>query len=156
METVARERLQEIVQKALKQLPHKSTATIVALMGELGAGKTTFVQALARELGITDTVQSPTYVLMKSYPIPQGDTIKPGLSKVSPYKKLVHVDAYRLEKVEEFAALKPETFLDNPKNLVCIEWPERVEGALPTPDLVIKFSAEGVKESERHIEYEKK
>src|SRR3989344_6400947 len=142
MAKVALSELQGLAQEILMQLPQeKGSAAIVALTGELGAGKTTFVQALAKELGVADTVQSPTYVLMKSYNLPQGDTLTPGLSKVSPFKKLVHIDAYRLEKPEEFAALKPETFLNDPHNLVCIEWPERIEGALPTPDLVLNFSS---------------
>src|SRR3989344_4654116 len=159
MVKVALGELQSLAKEVLAQLPEgNERAIILALIGELGAGKTTFVQALAKELGVEDTVQSPTHVLMKSYPISQGDTLKLGLSKVSPYKKLVHIDAYRLEKAEEFAALKPETFLNDPKNLVCIEWPERVEGKLPTPDVVLKFSADlpdgkagGATDSERYI-----
>jgi tRNA threonylcarbamoyladenosine biosynthesis protein TsaE len=152
MMKVALGELQGLAQEVLAKLPEgKDTATILALTGELGAGKTTFVQALAKELGVQDTVQSPTYVLMKSYPISQGDTLRTGLSKVSPYKKLVHIDAYRLENAEEFAALKPETFLNDPRNLVCIEWPERVEGALPAPDVVLRFSADGAADTERYI-----
>ena len=144
--------LSALAQQTLARLPGKTDrATLIALVGELGAGKTTFVQALARELGITHIVQSPTYVLMKSYPISQGDTLTPKLSKVSPYRKLVHIDAYRLEKPEEFAALKPDTFLSDPHNLVCIEWPERIEGVLPAPDLVLTFSADGAEAGERYI-----
>jgi tRNA threonylcarbamoyladenosine biosynthesis protein TsaE len=118
-------------------------AAIVALRGDLGAGKTTFTQALARELGINDAVQSPTYVLMKSYPIDFGR-----------FKKLIHIDAYRLDKPEEFSALEPETFLNDPENLVVIEWPERVEGMFPTPDLLLNFTHTD-SEEERHIEIEK-
>ena len=114
------------------------------MRGELGAGKTTFVQALARELGITTVVQSPTYVLMKRYDISYRN-----------FKHLIHIDVYRLNGAKEFAALKPEEFLNDPTNLVCIEWPERVEGALPAPDLTIQFSSEGAAEGERFIEMEK-
>lgn len=145
MARVALENLQEVVQQVIAALPHKNAATVVALRGELGAGKTTFVQALARELGVAETVQSPTYVLMKAYEI-----------AYTHFTKLVHIDAYRLERAEEFAALKPETFLNDPRTLVCIEWPERVEGALPTPDIVLNFSAEGTTETEREIVYEKR
>ncbi len=115
----------------------------VALSGDLGAGKTTFVQALARALGIAETVQSPTYVLMKSYPIAYRQ-----------FTTLIHIDAYRLEKPEEFAALRPEIFLADPTNLVCIEWPEKVGEALPKPDLLLKFSSEGAEEGERYISIE--
>jgi tRNA threonylcarbamoyladenosine biosynthesis protein TsaE len=120
--------------------PMSEKAFIIALRGDLGAGKTTFTQALARELGITETIQSPTYVLMKSYPISFGR-----------FTKFVHIDAYRLEKPEEFGALKPEVFLNDREVLMVIEWPERVEGQLPAPDIVLNFSHTD-SEEERHIE----
>jgi tRNA threonylcarbamoyladenosine biosynthesis protein TsaE len=122
-------------------VPKSSGATLVALHGDLGAGKTTFVQALARELGVEETVQSPTYVLMKSY-----DTHDPR------FKKLVHLDLYRLEQPQELAALRPEEFLRQPNTLVAVEWPERVGGALQKPDLAINFSSEDAGEGERYIE----
>jgi tRNA threonylcarbamoyladenosine biosynthesis protein TsaE len=130
----------------------KSNATVVALVGEVGAGKTTFMQALCKRLGITGPVQSPTYVLMKSYPL-----VGPKTSFGAPrrFNRLIHIDAYRLENSAQFAALKPEQFLTDPKALVFIEWPERVEDALPEPDLVVKFSSEGAEEGERFIEIEK-
>ena len=140
MERVLLNELGTLVHRVLDSLPQKDTATIVALKGELGAGKTTFVQALAKELGVRNVVQSPTYVLMKKYQIPN-----------SKFQTLIHIDAYRLEKPEEFATLKPSTFLSDAKNLVCIEWPERVGGVFPTPDIVINFSSEGAGEGERHI-----
>ena len=122
----------------------KQTATVIALRGDLGAGKTTFTQTLARELGVTDTLQSPTYVLMKKY---QTTNEK--------FSTLVHIDAYRLESAEQFAALKPEQFLNDPKTMVVIEWPERVEAALPKPDLTVNFSSEGAAEGERYVSIEK-
>lgn len=146
---IKKDELAHIAQEILKQISVPRTvlgskAAIVALRGDLGAGKTTFTQALAKELGIEDAVQSPTYVLMKSYPInpPAGG---------DRFKKLIHIDAYRLDKPEEFDALEPDTFLNNPENLVVIEWPERVEGVLPTPDLLINFTHTD-SEEERHIE----
>ena len=140
------------VRAVLKLMPHKNTATVVALVGGLGAGKTTFVQALARELEVGEIVQSPTYVLMKSYALP-GNRTQFGTKRR--FTKLVHIDAYRLDDPAQFAALKPEQFLNDPQTLVLIEWPERVEGALPEPDLVLKFSSEGAAESERFIEMQK-
>ena len=67
------------------------------------------------------------------------------------FNTLIHIDAYRLETPEEFSALKPETFLNDHKALVVIEWPERIEGMLPVPDLVLKFSSQDVGEGERYI-----
>lgn len=109
--------------------PHADHAFLITLQGELGAGKTTFMQALARELGIAEAVQSPTYVLMKSYDIAYKG-----------HERLVHIDAYRLEAPAQFAALKPEVFLNDPKNIVCIEWPERLAGALPKADIALRFA----------------
>jgi len=141
---VPRENLRGLVREVSAQLPEKNAATIIALMGELGAGKTAFVQEFAKELGISQAVQSPTYVLMKKYQVSN-----------SKFQTLVHVDAYRLQNSREFAALKPEEFLSDPLALVFVEWPERVTGALPAPDLVIKFSSEGADEKERFVEIEK-
>jgi tRNA threonylcarbamoyladenosine biosynthesis protein TsaE len=126
----------------------KRTATVVVLHGDLGAGKTTFTQQLAKELGVTDTIQSPTYVLMKSYPLAFTNPY-PGIE--GRFDKLVHIDAYRLEKPEEFAALKPETFLQDPKALVVVEWPEKIAGQLPPPDVTINFSSEGSTETDRLV-----
>ncbi len=140
--------LSQLTKEVLKKLIVKNTATIVALRGDLGAGKTTFTQVLARELGISEIIQSPTYVLMKKYQTAN-----------SKFQTLIHIDAYRLEKPEEFAALKPEQFLSDPKTLVVVEWPERIDSALPKADLTINFSSDlpagevgGVKEGERYIE----
>lgn len=129
----------------------KPTATVMALQGELGAGKTTFVQALCKRLGITDTVQSPTYVLMKSYAL-KGELTTFGEKRR--FNRVVHIDAYRLDSPQEFLALRPEEFLDDPRVLVLVEWPERLGEQLPKPDITITFSSEGAQEGERFVEVE--
>jgi len=149
MQRVLLSGLSQLTKDVLAKLPVKNTATILALSGELGAGKTTFVQTLGKALGITETMQSPTYVLMRKYQILQGETL---YNKVSPWNTLVHIDAYRLENPEEFAALRPEQFLQDQKTLVVVEWPEKVAGALPPADLTVNFSSDGAKEGERYIE----
>src|ERR1700754_3179272 len=68
-------------------VPSAQGATLVTLTGELGAGKTTFTQSLARALGVTDTVTSPTFVLEKIYSLPDS---------TQGFTRLVHIDAYRL------------------------------------------------------------
>lgn len=118
-----------------------SRATLLILSGDLGAGKTTFVQVLAKALGVKETVQSPTYVLMKSYPIAYKN-----------FTRLVHIDLYRLEKPEELSTLRLEDYLNDQKALVCIEWPERAGNLLPKPDITIKFSSRSAGEGERYIE----
>lgn len=149
MEKILLEKLGDFVHQFLAgpyfaKASQGNRAMIVALLGDLGAGKTTFVQALGTALDIQETIQSPTYVLMKSYPI-----------SYKQFTKLVHIDAYRLASAQEFATLKPETFLQDPHVLVCVEWPERVEGLLPSPDLTMRFSSEGAGEGERFIEIER-
>lgn len=129
--------------------PPKEHATIIALRGDLGVGKTTFTQALARELGVEEAVQSPTYVLMKSYPL-RVPKPYPGIE--GRFEQLVHLDAYRLESPGEFAALRPQEFLGDPRALVVVEWPERLGSSLPEPDLAITFSSQEATEGERYIE----
>ncbi len=107
-------------------------ARVVALSGELGAGKTTFVQGVARALGVMESVQSPTFVLEKIYSL-DGQ----------PFQKLVHIDAYRLKGDEELRAIGWDELLASPENLILIEWPERVPGCIPADAIQIRFDIEG-------------
>ena len=141
MQKVPLSALPQLAAEVLKKLETKNSAAIIFLSGDLGAGKTTFVQALGKELGITETMQSPTYVLMKKYQISNNK-----------FQTLVHIDAYRLQNAGEFAALRPEQFLQDPKALVVVEWPERVGNALPAPDLTLNFSSQDAGDGERYIE----
>lgn len=108
-----------------KQLPQEE-AVVIALSGDLGAGKTTFVQQLAQILGITETVNSPTYVLMKSY-----ETTDNTIST------LIHIDAYRIEHDSEMKTLHFNEQLTNPNTLICVEWAERISTFLPARTLKI-------------------
>ncbi len=100
----------------------KQTAHVVALSGDLGAGKTTLTQHIAHELRIGEKIQSPTFVIMKFYPITRPKSV---------YKKLIHIDAYRLSKDEELKNLGWDTYLASPENLIIVEWPEHVSGCIP-------------------------
>lgn len=104
-------------------LKPSETATLVTLSGELGAGKTAFTKAIAITLGVEEVVNSPTFVLEKIYMLPDGQ----------PFKRLVHIDAYRLEKGSDLAALGFEKIMNDSENLVLLEWPEKVADALPAP-----------------------
>ena len=95
--------------------------TIVTLSGSLGAGKTTFVQVLAEELGIRKRPQSPTFALMRSYRLP-----KP----VNGVSRLVHVDAYRIEDERDFVTLDVDYELSDGKSVLMLEWPEQVSSWL--------------------------
>ena len=111
------------------ELKSQERATLVTLSGELGAGKTTFSQAIARALGVTDTVTSPTFVLEKIYQLP----------KSALFKRLIHIDAYRLQDGAELEALAFTDFMSNPENIILLEWPERVASVLPAPTVSISL-----------------
>ena len=114
-------------------------ATIVGLYGNLGSGKTTFTQAVARELGIKENITSPTFVIEKLY-----KTNNPV------FARLIHIDAYRLENGRELQVLDFEELVDNPNNLIIIEWPENVKEILPENHL--KILCEFVDENSRKFE----
>jgi tRNA threonylcarbamoyladenosine biosynthesis protein TsaE len=106
--------------------PKPERATLITLSGELGAGKTAFTKAIAAALGIEETVTSPTFVLEKIYDLP-----------TSAFKKLIHIDAYRLTSGSELDALGFNEVLKDSHSLVILEWPERVADALPLADISI-------------------
>ena len=109
-------------QKLLRYLSENGkNIQVISLSGNLGAGKTTLVQQLALELGVQETVTSPTFTIMKSYPVPDSDQ----------FQNLVHMDAYRIEALDELRPLGLEHLLMTPGNLVCIEWAERIAPVLP-------------------------
>lgn len=112
---------EEIGRRLAEALPDNSA---LSLSGDLGTGKTTLVRGLARGLGITRAVTSPTYTIYTLY---QG------------HRQLVHMDAYRLESASELEDLTIEEFLE-PPYLIALEWPEHVPGFLdstPTTTLAL-------------------
>ena len=110
--------------------PSQRGATLVTLSGELGAGKTAFVKAVAKACGVEETVTSPTFVLEKIYAL-----------SGQPFKRLVHLDAYRLENGADLAPLGFDELMRDSGNLVVLEWPERVSDALPAPAVRIALTA---------------
>jgi tRNA threonylcarbamoyladenosine biosynthesis protein TsaE len=94
---------------------------VPALHGDLGAGKTTFVQCLAAALGVSRPVTSPTSTLVGEYPLPDG-------------RRLVHMDLYRLRPGTDLGAIGFDEYLHSGA-LVAIEWAERAADALPADAL---------------------
>ena len=96
-------------------------AAVVTLSGDLGAGKTTFTQAVARYCGITEPVVSPTFGIMKGYE----------LSNHEQFDRLVHIDAYRIEDDSEVGPLRFAELFATPRTLIFLEWPEQIASVLP-------------------------
>lgn len=121
----------------LKRRPG-SHALVIGLSGDLGAGKTTFIQGFLRVLGIRGRITSPTFVLVKRY------TLRP------PRRHVHHMDSYRLNDHRHLKTLDFKKIISDPKNIVLIEWAEKIKKALPKDTLWIRFGHEK-KESERKI-----
>ena len=112
------------VKEFLDTLKKKNKANIVALSGDLGAGKTAFVKSVAKHFGIKEEVTSPTFVIQKEYEIEDNEQ----------FKKMIHIDAYRLENKLELEYLGWKEIIANPENIIFMEWPEQVNGIeIPEP-----------------------
>ena len=99
----------------------------LALFGDLGSGKTRFTKGLAKGLGITQEITSPTFALVQKYSTAQ-------------IGELVHVDLYRLKKSEEVDSLGLTEEIENPDSIVVIEWPNLIEHTLPPNAIKLYFS----------------
>ncbi len=130
MRTISRslEETKEVAKGFFETLKSGEKATVVALSGELGSGKTAFSQAVGSILGVKENISSPTFVIQKIYPIDFKE-----------FKNLIHIDAYRLDKETELLHLGWEEIISEPENLILIEWPERVEGIIPNDAKKISF-----------------
>ena len=117
-------------------------ATVVYLWGDLGSGKTTFTKNLCHHLGLGLDIASPTFTILKRYDF---DTLG--------FKNLIHIDAYRLNSYEDLLKIKFEDYLNDPKNLIFIEWPSVIENDNIKADINMRFE-HGEKEGDRIIKIE--
>ena len=113
------------------------TGIVIALIGDLGSGKTTFAQGFAEGLGINEHVGSPTFKLVSEYDGQKG--------------KLFHVDAYRLEGIDDFLNIGGEDILATPRAITLIEWGDKLESILPPDAIRISFERVLDLENERLI-----
>lgn len=109
------------------ELAKVSQSNIFALTGELGAGKTTFVQGFAKGLGIKEKIISPTFILIKQHQIPNAKNV------------FYHIDLYRLAN---FSQLGFDEILSNPNNIILIEWGEKIKEILPKNTIKINITKE--------------
>ncbi|TRZ64762.1 MAG: tRNA (adenosine(37)-N6)-threonylcarbamoyltransferase complex ATPase subunit type 1 TsaE [Spirochaetia bacterium] len=126
-----------LAKKILAENKKIKNALVLALVGDLGSGKTTFTQGFLRGLGIKNKITSPTFVIAKKYKIQN-----------TKYKYAYHFDYYRIKKPAEFFALGFKEILADPQNIVLIEWPEVIKKFLPKNSIWINFE-HGEKESQR-------
>lgn len=127
----------------LKSLAANKKAVVVALEGELGAGKTTFVKGLFRALGVKGTAVSPTFIIVRKKEA-NGRFIK----------KIFHMDAYRIKEVKELENIGFSEMINAEGSMVIVEWAGNIKKAIPVGAFWIKFS-HGKKENERTIEIKK-
>ena len=125
------EQMNEFGLKIANALPN---GTVIALVGDLGAGKTTLVRGVARGLNINEVVQSPTFNIMKLY--------------LKGSRPLIHIDAYRLADINTDIGL--DEYIGYETGLTMIEWPHFIENLLPEDTLWIDIKSTG--ENSRHIE----
>ena len=111
-----------------KESINSKQALIIALEGDLGSGKTTFIQGLAQGLKIKENILSPTFVIQKNFSL-----------LLKNYKNLYHIDAYRLKNPEELLELGFEDLIRNPENLIVIEWADKIKKLLPRNIFKIEF-----------------
>lgn len=123
------EEIKEVAEKLLKKIDDKKSknAVILALSGDLGAGKTTLTQQIGDLLGIKEKIVSPTFVIMKKYNIPNKK-----------FEKLIHIDAYRLKNSKDLFKLGWKN-LTASKNLIIVEWPELVPECFDRKDVIKIF-----------------
>ena len=113
-------------------IARENPQAFIALVGDLGAGKTTFAKGLAKGLGISSAVKSPSYNVCLTYSENGAN--------------FVHIDAYRLKSPADYEALLIDEIVPEPK-MVCVEWPQIVAGALPEDTIWLEIAPPCPKEN---------
>lgn len=142
MQTVTTNSFKETQKVAEKLVKTLKGGEVLCLYGDLGHGKTTFVQGLAKGLGVERRVNSPTFIIMRTY--------EKNIKHVSSHIKfLYHVDLYRINSEQDIIDLGLYDIMNKQDNIVVIEWPEKMGRALPEKRIDIKF--EYIDEESRKI-----
>ncbi len=119
----------ERIVRELSESPPRAHAAVLALYGDLGAGKTAFTKGVARALGVQGDVTSPTFVIEKIYALAHPT-----------FARLIHIDAYRLANADELRALGWDDIVRDPGNLIVVEWADRVEELMLADTRRLRFS----------------
>ena len=118
----------EILAKDILKTEFQKTAFVMGLEGELGSGKTTFLQGFAKGLKIKEKILSPTFTIIKKF-----------LIFNSQFSNFFHIDCYRLKKEKELLALGFKEIISDPRNIVAIEWADKAKKTLPKKVILLKF-----------------
>lgn len=119
----------DFVKDTILPLCKKDNGPIVfALVGELGSGKTTFSKNFLHALGIKQHIQSPTFSIMNSYDVDFEN-----------YKKVIHMDVYRIDDINELKVLHIDEIFSNNKNIIVIEWADKIKKIIPQNAIWIYF-----------------
>lgn len=119
----------------------------VGLVGDLGAGKTTFMKGVADFFDIKETISSPTFVIQKIYEIPEENRE----SKRHSFKKLIHMDMYRLENEEDLKSVDWEFYKNSEDNILFVEWPNQIWQN--RPEKMIEIKIEHIEGDKRKITF---
>lgn len=129
--SIETQKLGEKLAKKILKTEVLKTAFIIGLEGDLGSGKTTFLQGFAKGLGIREKILSPTFVIMKRFQL-NNLTIKQ-------FNNFFHIDCYRTQKPKELLGLDFKEIASNPENIIAIEWADKIKGILSSKTIFIKF-----------------
>ena len=121
----------------------------MGLYGNLGGGKTTFLQGFSKGLGVKEKILSPTFVILKHFKITKKTT-NYKLQTIN-FTDFYHIDCYRLKDSKDILELDFKKIIAAPKNIVAVEWPEKIEEALPAD--MVKLNFEFIDENRREINF---
>lgn len=122
-------KINDLERSALEFLEHIGDASVIAFYGAMGAGKTTFITALCKVLGVKDVVNSPTFTIVNEYLSGTG-------------RAIYHFDFYRINKLSEVMDIGFDEYIYS-DGLCLIEWPEKIEELLPEDTLRVYMTVEG-------------
>lgn len=122
------EKLGEVLAKKFLKTVSNKKAKVLGLIGDLGGGKTTFLQGFAKGLKIKQKILSPTFVILKKFQL-----------SGSKFHYFYHIDCYRIQKSKEISDLGFKEIVQDPKNIIAIEWVDKIQKILPKNTLILKF-----------------
>jgi len=134
--------LLDIHQAAQQFAPYINRYHIFAFNGDMGAGKTTFISALCRQLGVNDPVSSPTFAIINEYKFKTSQTLS--------FKTIYHMDWYRIKNHAEAIGAGIEDCLNQPNSICLIEWPEKAPGIISKP--FVQVNIQVLSETERMMQ----